>query len=560
MSNPNPNQPAEPEISSSSNPQQNFDVIILGSGAAGATAALHLAAANKHVALISKGSLEVGSTRWAQGGIASVVDPADSLQAHIDDTLKAGAGLCNPATVELVVNHSQASIEWLVEQGVPFTPADPSCTNKEIIPPSPLAYHLTREGGHSHRRVLHADDATGKAISTSLLAKVKQHPNIQIFEHHLGIDLITRHKLGLAEQQCVGVYVLDIAQDEVVSLGAKAVILATGGASKVYLYTSNPDGSSGDGLAMGWRAGCQVANMEFNQFHPTCLYHPQAKSFLISEALRGEGALLKLPTTGERFMPKFDERAELAPRDIVARAIDHEMKRLGLDYVHLDISHQPADFIKSHFPTIYSKCLELGLDITQEPIPVVPAAHYTCGGLVVDQSGQTSIKGLYAIGEVAFTGLHGANRMASNSLLECIVFARLAAANLIEQLPQLNPPPALAAWDNSQVTDSDEDVVISHNWDEIRRFMWDYVGIVRTNKRLERAWHRIQLLQTEIHDYYANYHINPDLLELRNLATVAELIIRCARQRKESRGLHFTLDYPHTAAEARDTLLSPDTW
>lgn len=542
---------------------QRFDVVIIGSGAAGMTAALHLANTKK-VALLSKAALNQGSTRWAQGGIATVVDPEDSLEAHIEDTLIAGAGLCHRDTVELVVKESRNSIQWLIDQGVPFTPAEhKSAANHNPLLPSddasPLSYHLTREGGHSFRRILHADDATGLAISETLITRVKQHPNIHVFENHLAVDLITRHKLGLAEQACVGVYVLDTQQAKVQAFAAKAVILATGGASKVYLYTSNPDGSSGDGIAMAWRAGCSVANMEFNQFHPTCLYHPSAKSFLISEALRGEGARLTLPN-GEAFMHRFDDRCELAPRDVVARAIDHEMKRLGLDHVCLDISHQDADFIRGHFPTIYQRCLELGIDITKEPLPVVPAAHYTCGGIVANHQGQTNIKGLYAIGECAFTGLHGANRMASNSLLECVVYGRLAAEDLLAKLPNFKEPPKLDAWDESQVTDSDEDVVISHNWDEIRHFMWDYVGIVRTDKRLERAQHRIKLLQSEIHDYYSNYRISSDLLELRNLATVAELIIRSAQLRKESRGLHYTLDYPTTAAEARDTLLVPDHW
>ncbi|WP_114418464.1 L-aspartate oxidase [Marinospirillum perlucidum] len=529
-------------------PTRKFDVLVLGSGAAGMTAALHLAD-HYRVALLSKSNLGQGSSRWAQGGIAAVYDPEDTQEAHVEDTLIAGAGLCHRDTVEQVVGESRDAIDWLIHQGVPFTQDSGS---KDT-------YHLTREGGHRNRRILHAEDATGQAIIDTLAARVAAHEQIEVFDQYLAIDLITRHKLGLAGQACVGVYALDSQSGQVQPFTAPAVILATGGASKVYLYTSNPDGSSGDGIAMAWRAGCRVANMEFNQFHPTCLYHPQAKSFLISEALRGEGARLLLPN-GQPFMQQFDERAELAPRDIVARAIDHEMKRLGLDHVYLDISHKPADFIQSHFPTIYKRCLEFGIDITRDPLPVVPAAHYTCGGIVTNHRGETDIPGLYAIGECAFTGLHGANRMASNSLLECVVYGRLAAEDLLNRSLTQESLPEPPAWDESQVTDSDEDVVISHNWDEIRRFMWDYVGIVRTDKRLERASHRIRLLQTEIHDYYSNYRISGDLLELRNLATVAELIIQSAQLRKESRGLHFTLDYPKMAPEARDTLLTPPRW
>ncbi|ODC03773.1 L-aspartate oxidase [Terasakiispira papahanaumokuakeensis] len=529
------------------------DVLVIGGGAAGMTVALELAETGR-IALLCKGKLGEGSTRWAQGGIAAVLDDQDTVAAHVADTLVTGAGLCHEDTTEFVVKNSRESIEWLIEQGVPFTPNDEAQTQER------LPYHLTREGGHSHRRIIHADDATGLAVATTLTDKVRKHPNIDIFESRMAIDLITRHKLRLAEQACVGAYVLNVEDGHIEVFGAPQVVLATGGASKVYLYTSNPDGSSGDGIAMAWRAGCRVANLEFNQFHPTCLFHSKAKTFLISEALRGEGAYLTLPN-GQRFMHRFDDRAELAPRDIVARAIDHEMKRLGCDHLFLDISHKPADFIKQHFPTIHERCLKYGIDITQEAIPIVPAAHYTCGGIMVDgETAQTDIHGLYAIGECAFTGLHGANRMASNSLLECIVYGRAAAANIRSQRLATLPVPTLPDWDESQVTNSDEDIVISHNWDEIRRFMWDYVGIVRTQKRLERAQHRIDLLQREIQEYYSNYKVSGDLIELRNLATVAELIIRSAQLRQESRGLHYILDYPETAPEARDTILTPARW
>ncbi len=416
--------------------------------------------------------------------------------------------------------------------------------------------HLTQEGGHSFRRIIHSDDTTGKAVSLSLSDQVLEHPNIQVFERHISVDLVTQADKGSHKIRCNGAYVLDLETDQVQLFQAKVVILATGGASKVYLYTTNPDGASGDGIAMAWRAGCRVANMEFNQFHPTCLYHPQAKSFLISEALRGEGALLKLPN-GERFMQRFDERMELAPRDIVARAIDFEMKRLGCDHVLLDISHKPADFVKSHFPNIYETCLALGIDITTSPIPVVPAAHYTCGGVVVDSNGQTDLMNLYAIGETSFTGVHGANRMASNSLLECFVYAKLASEHIIGRLGDIPKPDYAKPWDETRVTIPDEAVVISHNWDELRRFMWDYVGIVRTNKRLQRAQNRISLLQKEIHEFYSNYRVTNDLIELRNLAVVAERIILSATQRKESRGLHYSLDYPEESTIAKDTIMVP---
>ncbi|WP_422909867.1 L-aspartate oxidase [Pseudomonas sp. MAC6] len=529
------------------------DVLVIGSGAAGLTLALTLPE-HLRIAVLSKGNLSNGSTYWAQGGVAAVLDDTDTVESHVADTLNAGGGLCREDAVRFTVEHSREAIQWLIDQGVPFTRDDEHARED-----GGFEFHLTREGGHSHRRIIHAADATGAAIFNTLLEQTKQRNNIELLEQRVAVDLITERKLGLDGQRCLGAYVLNRASGEVDTYSARFVILATGGAAKVYLYTSNPDGACGDGIAMAWRAGCRVGNLEFNQFHPTCLYHPQAKSFLITEALRGEGALLKLPN-GERFMPRFDERAELAPRDIVARAIDHEMKRLGIDCVFLDISHKPADFVKAHFPTVYERCLDFGIDITREPIPVVPAAHYTCGGVLVGENGQTDVPGLYAIGETSFTGLHGANRMASNSLLECFVYARSAAADIVAQLDQVKAPSALPDWDASQVTDSDEDVIIAHNWDELRRFMWDYVGIVRTNKRLQRAEHRVRLLLDEIDEFYSNYKVSRDLIELRNLAQVAELMIRSAMQRHESRGLHYTLDYPQQLAEARDTILLPPTY
>ncbi len=522
--------------------QQEFDVLIIGSGAAGLSMALQLAPF-ANVAVLSKGSLTSGSTWLAQGGIAAVLDDSDLLQNHISDTLTAGAHLSHNDAVEFTVKNGKDSIEWLIKQGVPFTREGDH-------------YHLTKEGGHSHRRIIHAADATGRAVQETLIARAQEHPSIHLFEHCIAVDLITRRKLKLANNRCIGAYILNSNTGDVSVFQAKFVVLATGGASKAYLYTSNSDGASGDGIAMAWRAGCRVANMEFNQFHPTCLYHQHAKSFLISEAVRGEGGKLLLPN-GRRFMDKFDKRGELAPRDIVARAIDHEMKRLGCDCVYLDISHKPADFIQEHFPTIYERCLELGIDITKDPIPVVPAAHYTCGGVITNSQGRTDLESLYAIGETSFTGLHGANRLASNSLLECLVFAASAAEDIKGKLNQAMESVNIPKWDESQVTDSDEDVIISHNWDELRRFMWDYVGIVRTDKRLERAQHRVDLLQKEITEYYSNYRVSRDLLELRNLALVSELIIRSAYLRKESRGLHYTLDYPEQDQEARDTILTP---
>lgn len=526
------------------------DVLVIGSGAAGLTLALTLPD-NLSIAVLSKGELTNGSTYWAQGGVAAVLDHSDTVDSHVDDTLNAGAGLCREDAVRFTVEHSREAIEWLIEQGVPFTRDD-----EHDREDGGFEFHLTREGGHSHRRIIHAADATGAAIFNTLLERTRQRDNVALLEQRVAVDLITERKLGRNGQRCLGAYVLNRRSGEVDTHHARFVVLATGGAAKVYLYTSNPDGACGDGIAMAWRAGCRVGNLEFNQFHPTCLYHPQAKSFLVTEALRGEGALLRLPN-GDRFMPRFDPREELAPRDIVARAIDHEMKRLGIDCVYLDISHKPADFVRNHFPTVYQRCLEFGIDITRQPIPVVPAAHYTCGGVLVDQAGRSDLEGLYAIGETSFTGLHGANRMASNSLLECFVYARSAAADIVANLDRVAMPANLPSWDASQVTDSDEDVIIAHNWDELRRFMWDYVGIVRTTKRLQRAQHRVRLLLDEIDEFYSNYKVSRDLIELRNLAQVAELIILSAMARKESRGLHYTLDYPDLLPEPRDTILQP---
>ncbi|HAZ95254.1 MAG TPA: L-aspartate oxidase [Porticoccaceae bacterium] len=521
-----------------------YDVLVIGSGAAGLTLALQL---EKHlrVALISKAALTGGASWYAQGGIAAVFDENDSADAHVADTLVAGAGLCHEDAVRFVVENGPDAVNWLINQGVAFTKNDDQKN-----------YHLTQEGGHSHRRILHTADATGKEVTGTLADQVIAADNIDIYEQHCAVDLVTQADSDSRRIRCTGAYILDIEQDAVSLFQAKNVVLASGGASKAYLYTSNPDGASGDGLAMAWRRGCRVANLEFNQFHPTCLYHPKAKSFLITEALRGEGAVLRLPD-GSRFMENFHPDGELAPRDVVARAIDHEMKRLGSDCLYLDISHKSAEFITEHFPTMYEHCLEFGIDITTDPIPVVPAAHYTCGGVLVNNYGQTDLINLYAIGESAFTGLHGANRMASNSLLECLVYARSAAAEINRLTPTISEPDSIADWDESRVSSSDEDVVISHNWDELRRFMWDYVGIVRTNKRLERAQHRIKLLQKEIGEYYSNCKVTRDLLELRNLATVSELIIRCALERKESRGLHYTLDYPELSPIARDTIMVP---
>ena len=521
---------------------QHFDVLIIGSGLAGQSLALRLAD-SRRVALVTKKMLADSASAWAQGGIAAVLDPADTIDAHVNDTFTAGAGLCDPTATRFVVEHGREAIEWLIARGVPFTPDDSS-----------LGFHLTREGGHGQRRIIHAADATGTAVQETLTEQVRKHPNITVMERHIAVDLITAAKLGLPRNRCLGAYVLDIARDRVLTLGASHTALATGGAGKVYLYTTNPDTATGDGVAMAWRAGCRVANMEFIQFHPTCLYHPHAKSFLISEALRGEGGLLRLPD-GTRFMPDHDSRAELAPRDIVARAIDFEMKRHGLDCVFLDMTHKSAEFLKDHFPTILARCLQLGIDITREPIPVVPAAHYTCGGVVADLAARTDLNGLYAIGEATFTGLHGANRLASNSLLECVVFSAAAAQDILAA--PVEPLPHLPQWDESRVRDADEEIVISHNWAELRRFMWDYVGIVRTNKRLERALHRIRLLEKEIDEYYVNYRVGNDLIELRNLVLTAHLIVKSALRRHESRGLHFSRDYPETLPRALDTVLHP---
>ncbi|MFN0725667.1 L-aspartate oxidase [Escherichia coli] len=529
-------------------PEHSCDVLIIGSGAAGLSLALRLADQHQ-VIVLSKGPVTEGSTFYAQGGIAAVFDETDSIDSHVEDTLIAGAGICDRHAVEFVASNARSCVQWLIDQGVLF--------DTHIQPNGAESYHLTREGGHSHRRILHAADATGREVETTLVSKALNHPNIRVLERSNAVDLIVSDKIGLpGTRRVVGAWVWNRNKETVETCHAKAVVLATGGASKVYQYTTNPDISSGDGIAMAWRAGCRVANLEFNQFHPTALYHPQARNFLLTEALHGEGAYLKRPD-GTRFMPDFDDRGELAPRDIVARAIDHEMKRLGADCMFLDISHKPADFIRQHFPMIYEKLLGLGIDLTQEPVPIVPAAHYTCGGVMVDDHGRTDVEGLYAIGEVSYTGLHGANRMASNSLLECLVYGWSAAEDITRCMPYAHGVSTLPPWDESRVENPDERVVIQHNWHELRLFMWDYVGIVRTTKRLERALRRITMLQQEIDEYYAHFRVSNNLLELRNLVQVAELIVRCAMMRKESRGLHFTLDYPELLTHSGPSILSP---
>ncbi|HSI56100.1 MAG TPA: L-aspartate oxidase [Ideonella sp.] len=531
---------------------EDLPVVIVGAGLAGLTVALHLASHGVAVTVLAKRNLGEGATAWAQGGIVGVLGSDDSVESHVRDTQDAGAGLVDEQTARFIAENSAQAVEWLVKQGVAFSPD----------PEGPLGLHLTREGGHAVRRIAHAADATGKAIHDSLLARAKAEPRVTLLERWMAVDLITtRHLKGADEQPtCHGVYALNIDEQRVETLPARAVVLATGGAGKVYRYTTNPDTSTGDGIAMAWRAGCRVTNMEFIQFHPTCLYHPQERSFLITEALRGEGALLKLPDGsngapwGRRFMPEHDERAELAPRDIVARAIDFEMKKHGVDHVWLDATHLGEVFLKEHFPTIHARCLSLGIDIARQPIPVVPAAHYTCGGVVTDLSGRSDLTGLFAVGEATYTGLHGANRLASNSLLECVVIGKTCADAILQTAGPARAK--LPAWDESLVEDADEQVVISHNWDELRLMMWNYVGIVRTTRRLERALHRIKLLKSEIDDYYANFRVNRDLLELRNLVVCAELIVRSALMRHESRGLHFSRDFPQTLPVSFPTVLT----
>ncbi|GAA0735110.1 L-aspartate oxidase [Sphingomonas japonica] len=531
------------------NDPHQTDVLVIGSGAAGLTAALNLASRFR-VTVLAKGGLGEGSTAWAQGGIAAVLEPGDTFDNHVEDTMVAGAGLNDRATVEFVVERAPAAIARLAELGVPFNVAENGADG----------WHLTREGGHSHRRIVHVDDATGWAVQEALINAARANPNITLVPDMVAIDLATsRHEARYSGAGDVwGVYAVNKATGHVELFTARATILATGGAGRTYQFSTAPRGATGDGIAMAWRAGCRVSNMEFMQFHPTCLFNLEVKNFLITEAVRGEGGRLINPVTAKRFMTYYDpERLELAPRDVVARAIDAEIKRFGLDYVHLDISHQPPEFVAQHFPTIHAKLLGLGIDMTTDPIPVVPAQHYTCGGVVVDRDGRTDLPGLYAAGEVSQSGLHGANRLASNSLLECFVYGEAAARHIAEHWAELSAPPPIRPWDESRVADSDEEVVIKQNWTEIRRFMWNYVGIVRSTKRLERAQHRIRMLNEEVNDYYGHFRVTPDLIELRNLLQSAELIVRSALHRKESRGLHYTIDYPETLAEAHDTILVP---
>ncbi len=543
-----------------------FDILIIGSGAAGLTLALR-SAHFASVGVLSKASLEQGATFYAQGGIAAVLDKGDSLESHIEDTMTVGAGLCHRAMVEHVVNRSAGAVRWLLEQGVPFSTRSGAGSSAGGGDLSSL--HLAQEGAHSHRRIIHATDATGKAVFQTLRQRAREHPSIRLMEGWTAVDLITQdlgagdRDLGAsardagagAGRRCAGAFVLDDASRRVFAIEAKFVVLATGGASKAYLYTTNPDSASGDGIAMAWRAGCRVANMEFNQFHPTCLHHPHARSFLITEAMRGEGAWLELPG-GERFMARFDSRGELASRDIVARAIDHETKRLGEDCVYLNISHQRAELVRERFPTIHRRCLELGIDITRDRIPVVPAAHYTCGGVMINRHGETDIENLYAVGETSFSGLHGANRIASNSLSECFVIAFSAAESIAGKFADTGFAGQCPAWPEGRA-ESGDDILVSHNWDELRRCMWDFVGIVRSDSRLGRAERRLELLREEIHDHFRSHRISRDLVELRNLALVAGLIVRGAGARKESRGLHYNLDHPEPAPEARDTVIAP---
>lgn len=526
------------------------DVLIIGSGLAGLTSALRLADYKK-VLIVSKREVLDSSSQWAQGGVAAVMSNEDSIESHVKDTEFVGSGLTDPKVANFVASHGKEAIQWLTDLNVPFSRNEATSQ-----------FHLTKEGGHSHRRVVHAKDATGKAIQATLSEKVRAHPNITILENHIAVDLITEKKslkvTKIKSNRCLGAYVLNNKTGKVMTVASQETILATGGVSKVYLYTTNPDVSTGDGVAMAWRAGCRVANMEFIQFHPTCLYHPKAKSFLISEIVRGEGGLLKLPD-GSRFMDEYDERGELASRDIVARAIDFEMKKRGIDCVYLDISHKSPDFIKSQFPTIYARCLELGIDMTKEWIPVVPAAHYSCGGVMTNLCGETDLAHLYAIGETAYTGLHGANRLASNSLLECLVFGEAVATHILK-IKKEQSTLDLPHWDESRVTDADEEILITHTWNELRRFMWNYVGIVRTNKRLSRALHRIHMLRDEVHEFYTNFKVSHNLIELRNLLQVAELIVKSAIVRHESRGLHFSRDYPKQLKMTKPTILTPSNF